>query len=265
VAGCSGLHCGQQTRALFGEVLHGPNIVFIAERAKQIFPKRLFPSGAFGAGAKLGGFGFEPRARCLVQKPGQFGFGEVAQGGATFAAEIFGQGTQRFVFEREAQFGERRVEHIFQCQNSHGKFRSVMAGARFRGGGICPGIVPDDVQQHVAEIGIAMVAVGAPAGGAQIDFDISGAWGLGADLQDRAAKIRAAFQIGEARVKNAHILSRERFEFGAAQALVLPNGLDEPFGREPLVAEAIFGEGAGPPLGVKIIGKLNQATLLLEF
>jgi hypothetical protein len=115
------------------------------------------------------------------------------------------------------------------------------------------GVLPDNVKQDVAEIGVAMVAVGAPAAGAQIHFNVSGAWGIGADLQDRAAKIWSAFEVGKTRVKHAHRLSGKRPEFGAPQPLVLPNGLDKPFGREPLVAQAVFGADAGPPLGVKII------------
>ena len=110
-----------------------------------------------------------------------------------------------------------------------------------------------------------MVTVGAPAAGAQVHFNISGAWGLGADLQDRAAKIRTAFKVGKTRVKNANALPGERLEFGAPKPLVQPNGLDQPFGREALVAQAVFGADAGPPLGINIIGKWNQALLLLEF
>jgi hypothetical protein len=56
-------------------------------------------------------------------------------------------------------------------------------------------------------------------------------------------------------MKYAYAFSGESFEFAAPEPLVLPNGLDEPFGREPFIAQTIFGANTVPPLGVKIIGE----------
>lgn len=84
-----------------------------------------------------------------------------------------------------------------------------MAGTRPRG--ISRSIIPDDVKENVAKIGISIVAVGAPAAGAQIHFNVSGAWGLGSDLQDCPAKIRAAFEVGKTGVKNTHAFSGNGF------------------------------------------------------
>ena len=126
-------------------------------------------------------------------------------------------------------------------------------------------VIPDDVEPDVVKIWIAIVAVGAPVARAQVHFNISRAWGVGPDLQDGSAKIRSAFQVGEARMKHAHAFAGNGFEFASAKPLVLPDGLDEPFRREPFVAQTVFGANACPPLGVKVVGEFNQAPLLLEF
>jgi hypothetical protein len=109
------------------------------------------------------------------------------------------------------------------------------------------------------------MAMGAPASGTQVHFHIPGAWSIRANLQHGSPEIGPAFHAGETRMKHAHAFSGNGFEFGAAEPLVLPDCLDEPFGRKPFVAQTVFGADTGPPLGVDIIGELNQALLLLEF
>jgi hypothetical protein len=92
------------------------------------------------------------------------------------------------------------------------------------------------MEQDVFEIRIAVMTVGTPATSAQIHFHVAGTWRATADLQDRSAKIRPAFKIGEAGMKNTNTFSARRFQFAPPQPLMLPNGLDEPLRGKRLVA-----------------------------
>jgi hypothetical protein len=113
-------------------------------------------------------------------------------------------------------------------------------------------LIPNDVQQDIFEIRIAVVAVDTPAVRPQINFHVAGARGIIADLQDRAAKVRAAFEIGKAGMKYADAFSVRRFQFSPAQPLVLPDGLHEPFSGKRFVAQSIAAAGLCAPSGIKI-------------
>ena len=73
-------------------------------------------------------------------------------------------------------------------------------------------VVPNDVEQDVLKRGIAIVTVGTPAGGAQVNFHVAGTRRGAADLNDRAAKIRTALDARKAGMQNAHGLSVGRPE-----------------------------------------------------
>jgi hypothetical protein len=104
-----------------------------------------------------------------------------------------------------------------------------------------------------------------PAARLQVNFHVAGNGLLISDLQDRAAKVRAAFQTGKTRVKNADGLALRRPEFIAFEALVLPDGLQQ-FFRWPgiFIAERINGAAAFTPGGVKIFGADIHAPSLLR-
>jgi hypothetical protein len=121
------------------------------------------------------------------------------------------------------------------------------------------------VKQDIVEIWIAIVAMGAPTAGTQVHFDIAGARGIRANLKDGPAKIGPAFQVGEARMEHADVLAGDGSQFAALEPLVLPDGLDEPFRRETFVAQTVLAANAGPPPGIKVMGKWSQTLLLLEF
>jgi hypothetical protein len=80
------------------------------------------------------------------------------------------------------------------------------------------------VKHHVLKIFISVVSVRAPAAGLQINFHVAGNRLFIFKLQNRAAKIRPAFDADEAGMKNADGFSIGRFELVAAQALMLPDG-----------------------------------------
>jgi hypothetical protein len=84
-------------------------------------------------------------------------------------------------------------------------------------------------------------------------------------LQNRPAKIRPAFEVGEAGMKHPHALPAGGFQFAAPQALVLPDGLDQPLSGELFIAQKNFAAGLRAPAGIKIFGGCRQAAMLLEF
>ena len=134
----------------------------------------------------------------------------------------------------------------------------------------CPGrgaipFLPNDMEHDIVEIRIAIMAMGAPAAGAQIHFNVSGTRGIRADLQDGPSKIRAAFQAGEARMKHPHAFSGNGFEFSRAGAAGAARWPARAVRAETARRANNFGADTGPPFGVKVIGKLSQAPLLLEF
>jgi hypothetical protein len=61
-------------------------------------------------------------------------------------------------------------------------------------------VIPNDVKQDIFKIWVAVVAVGAPAADAQVNFHVTGTRRSAADLNDRAAKIRPAFDARKARM-----------------------------------------------------------------
>ena len=111
------------------------------------------------------------------------------------------------------------------------------------------------MEQDVLEIWIAVMTMGAPPTGAQIHFHIAGTRRVAPDLQNRPAKIRTTFKIDETGMKNPDCFSIQRSQFVPPQPLVLPDGLNEPFGWEWLVAQRVFFMGAHAPLSIKIIGQ----------
>ena len=98
------------------------------------------------------------------------------------------------------------------------------------------------MQNHAVKIRVFIVAVGVPATGLQVNFHIARNGLFISDLQDGAAKIRAAFEAGKTRVKNPDGFSIRRLELIAFEALVLPDGLQQFFWRRGIfIAERVNG------------------------
>jgi hypothetical protein len=121
------------------------------------------------------------------------------------------------------------------------------------------------MQQNIFKIRVPVMPVGPPAIRAQIHFHVSGAGRVIANLQDRAAEIRPALQVGKARMKNPDARAPGRLQLVAPQPLVLPDGLDQPLGRKRFIPQKTFAAAVNAPLGVKILRWRLQAPLLLEF
>jgi len=114
--------------------------------------------------------------------------------------------------------------------------------------------LPDDVQDHGLELGIAVVAVGFPAACDQIQFNVAADGRLISELNDRRAKVGSALATEETGVKDSHGLSVERAQLVAAQALVLPDGLQELFGGWlSAFAECGHSPTLTTPAGVEVV------------
>ena len=127
------------------------------------------------------------------------------------------------------------------------------------------GVIPNDVQQDVLKRGIAVVTVGAPAAGAQVNLHIAGTRRGVANLNDRAAKIRPAFDADETGMQNPNGSAVGRLEPVALQPLMTPDGLEQAFRRRGIfVAQDVQPVCARAPVGVKIIGRQRHCGLLLR-
>jgi hypothetical protein len=126
-------------------------------------------------------------------------------------------------------------------------------------------VIPNDVKQDIFKIRVAVVTVRAPAANAQVDFHVTGTRRGVADLNDRAAKIRPAFDARKARMQNANGFSIGGLEPVALQPLVVPDGLEQAFRRRIIfVAQDIPRAEARAPVGVKIFRRRRHCGLLLR-
>ena len=121
------------------------------------------------------------------------------------------------------------------------------------------------MQQDILKRGVAVVTVGAPAAGAQVNFHIAGTRRGVADLNDRAAKIRPAFDADKTGMQNADGSAIGGLELVALQPLVAPDGLEQAFRRRRIfVAQDLRQAEARAPVGVKIVSGRRHCGLLLR-
>ena len=111
-----GIRAARPARFRLRQILHRPDVVLVAERAEQIFPQRLLPAGIFRAGQHRVRLVLKTHFRGGVQQFRELRFGKLAQRRGAFAAQTFRQAG--FIFERQREFGQRRVEQVFQRQST---------------------------------------------------------------------------------------------------------------------------------------------------
>ena len=238
-------------RAQFGQALHGPDVVFVTQGAEESFPQRLLPADSPGAGLELRRLALQSHVRRLVEQVQQLRRRHGAQRGATFAAQIFRQRLRRLAAQPQAKLSERGIERLAQHE-----------GGRRSGGR--PLALPNHMQDDVLEGGVAIMAVGAPAAGTEVHLHVAGPGRPVADLHDRAAKIRPALDAAETGMKDSDRLTVQGLELLAEQALVLPDGLQEAFGRRvPVLAQDRNHAAAHAPLGIK--AGQNRRHLAIAF
>jgi hypothetical protein len=126
-------------------------------------------------------------------------------------------------------------------------------------------VVPNDVQQDIFKSRVAVVTVGMPAAGAQVNLHIAGTRRGIANLNDRAAKIRSAFDADKTGVQNADGSAIGGLEPVALQPLVAPDGLKQAFRRRIIfIVQDLHQAEARAPVGVKIVSGRKHCGLLLR-
>jgi hypothetical protein len=121
------------------------------------------------------------------------------------------------------------------------------------------------VKQDVFKIRVAVVTVGAPAVDAQVNLHVTGTRRGVTDLNDRAAKIRSAFDADKTGMQHANRFSIGGLEPVAPQPLVAPDGLEQVFRwRIIFVTQDIPHAKARAPVGVKIVRRRRHCGLLLR-
>ncbi len=226
-------------RAQFGQALHGPDIVLESEGSEEALPQRLLPADLPGAGLKLRCLALQSHVRRLVEQVQHLRRRQVPQRGTAVAAQFFRQRLRRLTAEPQAELAERGVERLAQHE-----------GGRRAGGRLLA--VPNHMQDDVLEGGIAVMAVGVPAAGTEVHFHIARPRRVVAELHDRSMEIGAALHAAKAGMKDSDRLVVQGLELIAEQSLVLPDGLQQAFGRRvPVVPQDRDDAGAHAPLGIK--------------
>jgi hypothetical protein len=144
--------------------------------------------------------------------------GEILQRRETFSAHGLGQFLRGFFSKPQTQLTQRRVQRLPQRQQG-----------RCSGGS--PVSFPNHVQNHVVERRVAVVRMGVPAAGSQIDLDIAGLGRFISELNYRPAKIRASFGVPKTRMQYPDGQAIRPAKLFAQQSLMLPDGLEQVFGR----------------------------------
>jgi hypothetical protein len=83
------------------------------------------------------------------------------------------------------------------------------------------------MQKNVLEGGVLIVAMRAPSGVANINFDVARDGRGRAKPEHRRAKIRPALDARKTRMKHVKRLTVQGEQLVAAQALLLPDGLEQ--------------------------------------
>jgi len=107
------------------------------------------------------------------------------------------------------------------------------------------------------------MTVSAPARRVQIDFHITGGGRTVRHLKDGVAEIRSGFVIPKPGVKNPYRASVQGIQLVALQALVLPDLLEQSFGRSIArgFVQRVGGPRAGSPLRVEIGRKAGHLAI----
>ena len=130
---------------------------------------------------------------------------------------------------------------------------------RHRGGGR-----PDHMKDDPVEGRVDVMPVPAPVAHLQVDLDVAADWRGVPDLKHGMAEIGSGLTIPETGMKDANRAAVQGSQFLAVQALVMPDGLEESFGRGAAArfAEPIGTGTEGAPPGVKGGERIAHGSLL---
>lgn len=227
----------------FGQALHGPGIVLVAEGPEHAFAEGLAPTRGASASSEDMGFRVQSDQRGLLEEVADPFGRERLNGGGAVAGEPGGREIPRAV-DPLAEFVEGRVEAVAEGQRRQ-------RGLAFRR-------IPRDVEDHIGVGGILEMPMGFPSRRMHIDFDVAG-FGIGVtDLDDGLEEVGAGLVIPEAGMEDANGLRAGGEEVIAADALVGPDFLKPALWRSPLsegLVQLQLRFGGFPPPKVKPLGQ----------
>jgi hypothetical protein len=151
-----------------------------------------------------------------MQKSGYLFGVQLAQRGATLSGEDEGKFGQFFVSQPNSEVGQGRIETVAEQEGRQ------WAGAI---------VLPHHVQYHLPISRIRVMAMSDPATRRDVDLDITGEGRVVVELNHGRSEIGARFAIPEPRVKNTQAPAVHGSQLIAAQALMIPNDLEQMFGR----------------------------------
>ena len=105
--------------------------------------------------------------------------------------------------------------------------------------------VPHDMKNDILKCRVLIVVVREPAVGSEVDFHIAILGQRIAELDDGLAKIRPRLMVPETGMQDPNWLGVNAVEIRPAEALVLPDELEELLGDRGAVGP--FGQGMGHP------------------
>src|SRR5262249_813048 len=120
------------------------------------------------------------------------------------------------------------------------------------------------MENHISKRGIPIMSVGTPTARAKIDLHIPAPRSFLAYSDHCSSKIWAAFCVAKTGMKNPHRPSVQGLKFIAQHSLVLPNRLQQAFGRRLwLLAQMKHNTAAHAALRVKVIEDRSHQTFAL--
>ena len=163
------------------------------------------------------------------------------ESGTTSTSQIVRHDRLILRIQPQAEFAQRGVEFVAKDKGGRGPARRAVS-------------LPDHVQDDIAERRIAIMAVRDPAAGMDVHFHVPRPRRFAAELNDGAPKIRSAFPAHESRMKHPQGFAVQGCEMIAVEALVLPDGLEQAFGRRlVLLVKEQHGAAFQTPLRIEVV------------
>jgi hypothetical protein len=196
------------------------------------------------AGEALGGEGvfLAPAVEGAVEEAG-------AAVGGRAAEEVFERAEGVAAFGGEEGFiGGVVFEVAFEAVEED-ELLGGFAGGGARGGFGGSGRKKDDVEGDAGVAGVAVVAMGGPVAGVEVDFDVAADAAAG-EFPFGAVEVGAFVEVPAAGVAEAEGLAGDGAEVGGAEVGAEPDFLEDAFGDGVGAVEALhFGEGGSGRVG----------------
>lgn len=157
------------------------------------------------------------------------------------AEQLVGQGLRRLGPEPQRDLCNRSIQKVLQ----HQRWDARVGAWR-----------PDDVQPHFREGGITVVAVRVPSVRVKVQLDVGAERSVAGYLDHGIAEVRSRAMIPKAWMKNAQSAPVGKSEVFAAKSLVMPDALEQTFGRQSAtVLKHHEGTAASPPCCIKALAR----------